>query len=237
MSGPGLAKLAAVLDLGARAGGLGARLSAAPEVSLAELDVLARHAARGRGAARDVLVAFAFLRASRDDLAVAELRALAEARGLPHAAELMRLDGPFRSVGAHGHLAEPTAPISAVYRFEGAIHDPRWGRFAARVRTAVDRERLLRDPRPQVFAHLLAHDALGLADVLRVASRRPSAPSIARTLVASRWLGHQLVREALVGNPYVETWLALALLPTVRLSTIAGASVDPALAAFAAALR
>lgn len=230
-----VAGLAKVLDLVARAGGLGARLSAAPEASLIELDVLARHAARGNGGARDVLVAFAFLRATHAHLPIEALHAAATAGGLARAAELLRSDGPFRTMGAHGHLAEPSAPIGAVYRYEEGLRDLSLPRFAARVR--FDRERILRDPRPQVFAHLLAHDALGLAEVLRVASRRPLTKEIARTIVGSRWLGQQRVREALVANPFVETWLALVLLPTVGASILQGAHVDPALPAFAASLR
>jgi hypothetical protein len=232
-----LAKLSAVLDLGARAGGLGAHLRERPEAALAELDVLTRHAARGDGGARDVLVAHAFLRVTHGELPLAELRALAIDRGQARAARLFRSDGPLRTMGAHGRLPEPIAPVSSVYRFEATMHDPRISRLGAQLRTVDLRERLLRDPRADVVLHLLSHDALSLADVVRIAARRPTTPAIARTLAASRWLGQQRVREALVCNPYVDTWLSMVLLPTVRRGICRGAHVDPELARFEAELR
>jgi hypothetical protein len=232
-----LAKLSAVLDLGARAGGLGAHLREQPEVTLTELEVLARHAAHGDGGARDVLVALAFLRVTRGELALDALHALALERGHTLAARLFRRDGALRTMGAHGRLSEPIAPVSSVYRFEATVHDPRLGRIGAQLRTVDLRERLLRDPRADVVLHLLSHDALSLADVVRIAARRPSTPAIARTIAASRWLGHQRVREALVCNPYAETWLSMVLLPTVRRGICRGAHVDPELVQLEAELQ
>lgn len=232
-----LAKLSAILDLGARAGGLGAHLRERPEPALAQLEVLTRHAAHGDGGARDVLVAHAFLRVTRDELALEDLHALAIERGHVLAARLFRSDGPLRAMGAHGRLPEPITPVSSVYRFEATMHDPRLSRLGARLRTVDLRERLLRDPRAEVVAHLLSHDALSLGDVVRLAARRPSSPAVARTIAASRWLGQQRVREALVCNPYVETWLSLVLLPTVARGICRGAHVDPELVRFEAQLR
>lgn len=226
--------LAAIPDLPARAAALADRLTRAPTQIVSDLDALVRRAASGAGDARDVLVAFAHLRVTRPfDLEA--LRAAAAAQGLERAAMILRDDAAHRALPRHGRLPEPLRPARAVHALSSRAW-PHAARGMWRVHTATTREALLRDPRAAVVGALLDVEGVDLSDVLRLASRRPSTAEIVRTIAASRWLGQLPVREALVRNPFTETWLALVLLPTVRRSALVGAPVDPRLMEAARAL-
>ena len=214
-----LSQLASIAELPARALVLAERLLGAPTSSVPELDEVVRRAFSGSGPDRDVLVSLARLRVTRDDLPIAALAAFAAEHGLAAASLVLSSDSAVRRLPPHAHLAEPLAPATALTSLPWKNRPRELSRVSLRVRTEHVRERLLRDPRPEVVAALLAFDTTRLDDVLRVASRRPSSAMLGRAVVASRWLGLLPVREALVANPFTEAWLALVLLPTVRRTT------------------
>ncbi len=201
---------------------------------VSELEGVVRRAAAGSGPDRDVLIAFVHARVTRTDLPIDELRARAAEHGLAAAESVLRTDRAHRALGRRGRLPEPLVPARAVagLRYQSVFTKQGW-----RVRSALMRERLLRDPRAVVIGQLLEVQGTTLADVLRLASRRPSTSEIACTIASSPWLGQLAVREALVRNPFTDTWLALAMLPTVRRSVLVAASLDPELTRVARALR
>lgn len=76
---------------------------------------------------------------------------------------------------------------------------------------------LLRDPHPAVIRILLGNPRLTEPDVLRIASRRPSAPETLTMLARDpRWSVRYAVKCALVFNPYTPVPLAIRLLMTIR---------------------
>jgi hypothetical protein len=192
-----------------RAAALVSRLSVD---SLEELDRVVQRARSGSGPDRDVLLALVHARLTRDELPVATLAAEARARGLGAAESVLSNDGPERTLAP---LARVPEPLLAARSTQKLVHDPLCGRAGTRHRTTSIRERLLRDPRAEVIRRLLEIDGTTLADVVRLAARRPCTTEIGRTIAASRWLKEPSVREALVENPFTERWLARALAPTI----------------------
>lgn len=82
-------------------------------------------------------------------------------------------------------------------------------------------ERLLMDPNPLVISKLLDNPALHLQDIIVIASRRPTKVELLSEVATStRWLQHHNVREALARNPFVQTGVALRLLPTLHIKTV-----------------
>ena len=85
-------------------------------------------------------------------------------------------------------------------------------------------ELLCRHPDPVFVGRLLEQRWLRLADVVTIASRRPTTPALLRA-IATRdiWLRHAAVRVALAENPYTPSGLGLALWATVPGSRVGGA--------------
>ena len=82
-------------------------------------------------------------------------------------------------------------------------------------------ERLLMDPNPLVLSKLLKNPQLQPKDVVQIASRRPTTPTLLAEVTAHpQWLAHHVVREALALNPFIPTALALTLLPTLEAGLI-----------------
>jgi hypothetical protein len=206
-----LRTLSAISDLRLRSSALAARL-VDDGALLEELDGIVRRAEQGSGPDRDVLLAFVHARVKRADLPIAALAEKARSRGLLAAERVLGTDGAPRSLARLGRLPEPLLPARAVHALP---QHPSFTRAGWRQRTAPIRERLLRDPRAEVIARVLEIEGTSLGDVLRLASRRPSTPAIARTVAASRWLSERSVREALVRNPFTEQWLARAIAVTI----------------------
>ena len=78
-------------------------------------------------------------------------------------------------------------------------------------------DRLLLDNEPLVIQKLLLNPLLQTSDVLTIATRRPTKPELLREIVLSeKWIREHEVREALVQNPYIETGMALKLVPTLN---------------------
>lgn len=192
-----------------RAAALVSRLSVD---SLEELERIVQRARSGSGPDRDVLMALVHARLTRDDLPVASLAAEARARGLSAAESVLASDGAPRSLTRLARLPEP---MLAARWTQKLTVDPLCGPVRWRQFTTPIRERLLRDPRAEVIRRLLEVETTRLADVVRLAARRPCTPDILRTIAASRWLSESAVREALVQNPFTERWLVRAIAPTV----------------------
>jgi hypothetical protein len=92
-------------------------------------------------------------------------------------------------------------------------------------------DRLLRDPDETVLAILLQNPRVTEADVVRLASRRPSTPGVQRTIFASeRFIARYAVKRALVLNPYTPSDLAARLVPLLNLVDVRFVAEDPSLA-------
>lgn len=73
-------------------------------------------------------------------------------------------------------------------------------------------ERLLFDPNPRVVARLLNNPKLTEADVLRIASRRPTLPAVLEEVFAhTRWGQRAGIIEALILNPHTPLRIAAGL--------------------------
>ncbi len=214
-----LEQLSSIADLKVRAAALDVRVRADVRGSAIALDAIARRAAHGDARCRDVLLAFVWLRVTRDDL-----RPIDALAAVAPQSPLFRTTSAARGLGARART-EPFVPARrAVRAFSNhVVHYVNGGETVAHYFQAArmpgwfahDRDRALRDPRASVIARVLA-SPVELRDVLRIASRRPSTPDVARAVAASRYLGELSVREALVRNPFTPAWLSLILLPTVR---------------------
>lgn len=78
-------------------------------------------------------------------------------------------------------------------------------------------ERLVLDVEPMVIERLLSNPRLQESHVMTIVSRRPTSPQLLDTVVTShRWYSRHRIREALAQNPYVETGVALRVLPTLN---------------------
>jgi hypothetical protein len=73
-------------------------------------------------------------------------------------------------------------------------------------------ERLLFDPNPRVVGRLLNNPKLTEADVLRIASRRPTLPAVLEEVFAhARWGQRPGIMEALILNPHTPLRIACGL--------------------------
>jgi hypothetical protein len=74
--------------------------------------------------------------------------------------------------------------------------------------------RVLRDPHPSVIRILLENPTLTEGDVVRLCSRRPTAPEIQREVFKHRrWIVRYKVKMAIVLNPYTPLNVALQIVP------------------------
>lgn len=82
-------------------------------------------------------------------------------------------------------------------------------------------EKLLRDPSRLVVEQLLRNRNLREADVIAIASSRPTLPEVLHEIALDKnWYLRQSVRHTLVMNPYAHTGLALKLLPTLSVDRL-----------------
>jgi hypothetical protein len=87
--------------------------------------------------------------------------------------------------------------------------------------------RLAAEGDPVVVRELLRNPQLTEPFVVRIAARRPCRPGTLRCILESRrWRTRPAVALALVRNPYVETELALKLLPSLGASELRDVSRD-----------
>jgi len=90
--------------------------------------------------------------------------------------------------------------------------------------------RLAAEGEPAVVRELLRNPLLTEDFAVRIASRRPVRPETLRCLYEERrWRTRAAVRRALARNPYVETGIALAILPMLALRDLIAIATDGAL--------
>ncbi len=90
--------------------------------------------------------------------------------------------------------------------------------------------RLAAEGEPSVVRELLRNPQLSEAFVVRIASRRPCRPRTLRCIWESRpWRSRPAVALALVRNPYVETEIALKLVPSLPARELRDVARDGAL--------
>lgn len=78
-------------------------------------------------------------------------------------------------------------------------------------------ERLVHDDHPMVIERLLRNPRVLESNVMSIATRRPTRPELLATVARSaKWVARPKIREGLAQNPYIDTGLALRLLPTLR---------------------
>lgn len=151
----------------------------------------------------------------------AELYAEATRRGAAEVAGLLLAPGPRRA------FVEPRDRA-----------DPRLAHLTLGHKKAVARAqrdpdllaRLAAEGEPVVVRELLRNAQLTEPFVVRIASRRPCRPGTLRCIFeARRWRSRTAVALALVRNPYVETELALKLLPSVGTGDLREIARDGAL--------
>jgi hypothetical protein len=89
-------------------------------------------------------------------------------------------------------------------------------------------ELLARDLDPVVIRHLLRNPRTRESEVIRIAARRPVAPSTLEEIFRSeRWSQRPRVRAALARNPYCPTAIALRLVPALPLPELREMRNDP----------
>jgi len=89
-------------------------------------------------------------------------------------------------------------------------------------------ELLARDPDPVVIRHLLRNPRTREFEVVRIAARRPIAPSTLEEIFRSdRWSPRPRVQTALARNPYCPTAIAMRLIATLPLPELREMRGDP----------
>lgn len=150
----------------------------------------------------------------------AALYAAAAERGLPEVTALLLAPGPRQA-----WEAPPDKP------------DPRLARLTLGHKKAMARShsdpdllaRLAAEGEPVVVRELLRNPRLTEEFAVRLAARRPCRPETLRCLYQDRrWRSRTRVAVALAHNPYVETELALKLLPALPARAVARLATDAA---------
>jgi hypothetical protein len=138
--------------------------------------------------------------------------AVARERSLPHVASLFLSPGPLRAFEEPRDRSDPVASRLTLGHKKAF----------ARLRRDPDLlARLAAEGDPAVIRELLHNPLVTEAIAVRIASRRPIRPEALRALHEDRrFRTRTAVRAALARNPYVETEIALHLLPTLSPVTI-----------------
>jgi hypothetical protein len=136
----------------------------------------------------------------------------ARERGLPHVASLFLAPGPCRTFVEPRDKADPVASAITLGHKKSL----------ARLRRDPDLlARLAAEGDPSVVRELLRNPLVTEAVAARIAARRPVRPEALRALHEDpRFRNRVAVRRALVRNPYVETEIALHILPTLPASLV-----------------
>ena len=134
----------------------------------------------------------------------------AEARGrdLPHVSALFLSPRPLRPFVEPRDRGDPVAARLTLGHKKAF----------ARLRRDPDLlARLAAEGDPAVVRELLRNPLVTEAEAVRIAARRPSRPETLRALHEDRrWRSRAAVRRALARNPFVETEIALHILPTLQ---------------------
>ena len=137
----------------------------------------------------------------------AAVYAEARERALPHVAALFLSPLPLRAFEEPRDKADPAAArITLGHK-----------KSFARLRRDPDLlARLAAEGDPAVIRELLRNPLVTEAEAVRIAARRPARPETLRALHQDRrWRSRSAVRRALARNPFVETEIALHILPTL----------------------
>jgi hypothetical protein len=131
----------------------------------------------------------------------------ARERGLPHVASLFLAPGPRRTFVEPRDKADPVAAGLTLGHKKSF----------ARLRRDPDLlARLAAEGDPSVIRELLRNPLVTETVAARIAARRPVRPEALRALHEDpRFRNRMAVRRALARNPYVETEIALHILPTL----------------------
>ncbi len=188
----------------------------------AELEELLDAARSGSSRSREAALAVASWLAHREAAgdALEPLRAAVDEAGLPLASAILARSDATAALAPHGRLAEVGLPARASF---AVPHDDTpsgrlvwYASFGSRRR---ERFRMHHDA--VMIGRLLDASWCRLADVLVVASRRPTTPEIVLALATrDRWFGRARVREAIGANPFSPASLVLALLPSMSAATL-----------------
>jgi hypothetical protein len=146
--------------------------------------------------------------------------AYAEARdrSLPHVASLFLSPGPRRAFEEPRDKADPVAARLTLGHKKA---------FARLERDPDLLARLAAEGDPAVIRELLRNPLVTETVAARIAARRPARPEALRALHEDpRFRNRVAVRRALARNPYVETEIALHILPTLPVSLVAEISGD-----------
>lgn len=213
-----LRKIAALPELTMRRAALQEALERPDDEVVWWIDQLLRGALWGHTAQMDALVALAdWLIALDPDEHYDRLQALYQAAadgGRESVLMMLRNPPPHAALAAGAALPEVRLPIQR----DVTIGERR---TLARGRDRKLLERLLYDPNELVLTNLLNNPALLVADVVVVASRRPTDANLLRVVCENvRWFKELRVREALVHNPYAATGVSLKLLPTLPIQAL-----------------
>jgi hypothetical protein len=221
----------------ALARGVAGRLRALEEGSLRTLAAAREIAALEAGLAADLVGALVDFAAEGDPVAVAAVARALEGGSVPY---------PHRAAiyqaAAERGLEEVTAlllapPPRLAWEAPPDKPDPRLARLTlghkkALARTHVDPDllaRLAAEGEPVVVRELLRNPRLTEDFAVRLAARRPCRPETLRCLYEDRrWRLRLRVASALAHNPYVETEIALKLLPALPERSIAELKADGA---------
>jgi hypothetical protein len=130
-------------------------------------------------------------------------------------------------------VSAPPAEVTA--RTEARPRDPLFDelplgtrKWKARLHDRNLLARLVHDPDPAVATILLTNPKVTEANVLRMASARPTRPEILLAVARSaRWLPRPAVVQALVRNPYTPLPARVALLPLMTRAELARLRRNP----------
>jgi hypothetical protein len=222
----------------ALARGVAGRLRALEEGSLRTLAAAREVAALEPGLAADVVGALVDLAAEGDPVAVAAVARALDGDSIPY---------PHRAAIYEAAVARGLDEVSALllaprprvaWEAPRDKPDPRLARLTlghkkALARTHRDPDllaRLAAEGEPTVVRELLRNPRLTEEFAVRLAARRPCRPETLRCLFEDRrWRTRPRVATALAHNPYVETEIALKLLPVLPERNIADLGRDGAI--------
>jgi hypothetical protein len=139
-------------------------------------------------------------------------------RELPHVAALFLSPGPRRAFEEPRDKGDPVAARLTLGHKKAF----------ARLRRDPDLlARLAAEGDPAVVRELLRNPLVTEAEAVRIAARRPARPETLRALHEDRrWRSRTAVRRALARNPFVETEIALHILPTLPAREVQEMAVD-----------
>ncbi len=151
----------------------------------------------------------------------ADAYAEARARSLPEVAALFLSPAPRRSYEAPRDRSDPVAAALTLGHKKSL----------ARLRRDPDLlSRLAAEGEPSVLKELLRNPLVTEEVAARLAARRPVRPEALRVLHEDpRFRNRLAVRRALARNPYVETGIALHLLPTLPRAAVVEIAADATL--------